>query len=273
MNPNEGPDVVLSKRYLSMSSTKEGSYFTKAREEEICGLIKNGTFHVVNISSIGKDIRIVSLKFVDTLKPIDDVYRYKIRLVTHYYGDKHPVTIATKTQTVQRSTQRLIFSLAASMDETSPHIRYITQAYIQSTTLLERLVYIRPPKKMSLPADMILKVVKTLYGITESGLHCYLTYLEYHLSAFNMIQSRVSSCFLIQGENKPLSAMAILQVDDGFIIRRKSFPRKEDKMSIAFLSKPRKAIWKRKTLSNGIELSVTSEKKITMAEPKKLMDL
>lgn len=83
------------------------------------------------------------------------------------------------------------------MDETSPHIRDIAQEYIQSATPLERVVYIRPSKEMNLPPDMILKFVKPLCGIPESGLHRYLTYLEHHISALNTIQSRLNPCFFV----------------------------------------------------------------------------
>ena len=44
-------------------------------------------------------------------------------------------------------------------------------AYIQSHTQLERDVYIRAPDKLGLEEVYVLKVVKPLYGIPESGLH------------------------------------------------------------------------------------------------------
>lgn len=159
------------------------------------------------------------------------------------------------------------------MVETSPNIRDITQVYNQSTTHLEREVYIRPPEGMHLPLDMIMKVVKSLYGIPESGLYWYLTYMEHHILALNMIQFRVDRCLLFQRVDRLLSVMVILQVDDSLIVGTKSFLRTEDEMSAAFLSKLRKAIGKTKILIHGVELSLTSEKKIRVTQQKKILDL
>lgn len=78
---DEDPEVISNKRYVRNSSTKEESSFAKDCEEQISGLIQNGTFHVVNISSIYKNIRILGSKFVDTIKLVDDGYRCRCRVV------------------------------------------------------------------------------------------------------------------------------------------------------------------------------------------------
>lgn len=123
--------------YLTKSSTEEGSSFKKTREAEICDLIKNRTFRAENISNIGRNYPILGSKFVDTIKPFDDGYQHKTWLVAQYYGNKQADNIATKSSTVQSFTQRFILSLAPFMDETSPHVRDVTEAYIQSETPLE----------------------------------------------------------------------------------------------------------------------------------------
>lgn len=115
-NPNKDSDVIPRRRYLSKSSTEEKMSFAKAREEENGGLTKNGTFHVVNISCIGKNIPLFGSKFLDFLKPVDDDYRYKSWLVAQNYSDKQTAIIATKAPTILRFTQRPILTLAGSMD-------------------------------------------------------------------------------------------------------------------------------------------------------------
>jgi len=58
---------------------------------------------------------------------------------------------------------------------TGLYLRDISQAYIQSSTLLNRDFYINPPPKLTnqlnLEASSVLKVVKPLYGVPEAGNH------------------------------------------------------------------------------------------------------
>lgn len=44
---------------------------------------------------------------------------------------------------------------------------------------------------MGLPGDVVVKVVNPLYGIPESWLQWYLTYLEHHIIKLGMIRSRL----------------------------------------------------------------------------------
>lgn len=50
--------------------------------------------------------------------------------------------------------------MAASINNVHVFKRDITQAYVQSTTPLERLVFIEAPPELDLPKTMVLKVVK-----------------------------------------------------------------------------------------------------------------
>ena len=61
------------------------------------------------------------------------------------------------------------------MEGVGLYLRDISQAYVQSTTLLNRDFYIRPPYELAccfgLKDDQILKVVKPLYGVPKAGNH------------------------------------------------------------------------------------------------------
>lgn len=102
----------------------------KEREEETYGIFKNRIFYVVDIGSIGKENFEFGSTLVDILKRIDDGYMYKSRLVTQNYSDKLAATIAAKASTVQHFTQRLLLSLADSMDENGSQTTDITQGCI-----------------------------------------------------------------------------------------------------------------------------------------------
>lgn len=90
--------------------------------------------------------------------------------------------------------------------------RYITQAYLQITKPLEHPVYIQPPAEMNFPDDVVLRVLRPLCGIPESGLHWYLTYLEYHLECSGMQRSTVDPSVLYR-RGKGLLELIVLQVD------------------------------------------------------------
>lgn len=146
---------------------RNAEIFAKSRAEELQGLLKNGTFEVMSEENIPIGTRVFGSKFVDQVKQAITGVRYKSRLVAQNYGDKDAATIATKAPTIQRFAQRLVLSIAASMPDKRTYTRDITQAYIQSTTTLERDVYISAPKEMGLPVGSVLKVVKV--AVQDTG--------------------------------------------------------------------------------------------------------
>lgn len=76
---------------------------------------------------------------------------------------------------------------------------------------------------MALPEGYVLKVVKPLYGIPESGLHWYLTYLNHHLRTLGMKRSRVDLCVLYRRTGSKLEGVIVRQVDDSLGIGTTTF--------------------------------------------------
>lgn len=72
----------------------------------------------------------------------------------------------------------MIKALVASLPDMKIFSRDITQVYIQINSTVERLVFIEAPHELWMPPKTALKVMKPLYGISESSLHWYLTYLS-----------------------------------------------------------------------------------------------
>lgn len=134
-------------------------------------------------------MQIFGSRFVDELKEASMGKVKKSRLVAQNYSDEVATRIATKAPIVKGSSQRLIRNLAASIPKMNSFARNITQKYIQNNTELERNVYIFAPPEMKIPPNTVLKVVKTLYGIPESGIHWYLTHQEHHIERLGMRRS------------------------------------------------------------------------------------
>lgn len=104
--------------------------------KELNGLGANGTFKPVPFSVVPEATRVFGTSFVDELKKADLGVFLKTRLVAQNYWNQDSSAIPTKAATVQRFSQRLILSLAASRTEWSPFLRDISQAYTKSSTPL-----------------------------------------------------------------------------------------------------------------------------------------
>lgn len=163
--------------HLSTFPDRWQSSFSASIRTELKGLVNNGTLLLVPVANVLAVIRIFGILFVDKLKKDYYVALFKSRLVARNYGDKDVAIGATKAPTVQRFSQRLMFAISTSYPNTAPFLPDISQAYPQSETFIRWDVYIRPTTEMKDNAGSVLNVMKPLYGIPESVLHWYLTYI------------------------------------------------------------------------------------------------
>jgi hypothetical protein len=99
----------------------------------------------------------------------------KSRLVVQAYNNKEKKIILTQSLTIQRASQRLIVALALLLANRNIYLLIcnITQAYIQLTTLFNRLILARLPKKIKdkFLSNTIMIIRKLLYRILEAGTH------------------------------------------------------------------------------------------------------
>lgn len=234
--------------------TKEERMFQEPRRAELEGLMNNGTFKVIDEFDVPEGARIFGARFVDEIKRAGVGLRKKSRLVLQNYADEEAATTATKAPTVQRLSQRAALSVAASEPDLDPFLRDIIQAYIQSLSRLHRRVFMRAPKELGLPEGTILEVVKPLYGIPESGLHWYLTYLTHHVDNLGMQRSTVDPCVLVLREGTNVKVIVLLQVDDSLEFGDAEFLEEEEAASASFKSKPRVPLGNEPTPFNGVTL-------------------
>jgi hypothetical protein len=75
-------------------------------------------------------------------------------------------------------------------DGSKLYLRNISQAYIQSSTKLVRDFYIRVPEELSTTLEIIknivVKIIRPLYGIPEAGNHWFKTYYTHYIKKLNM---------------------------------------------------------------------------------------
>lgn len=180
--------------------------------------------------------------------------RRKSRLVAQNYCDEDAGIIPTKAPTIQRFSQRILLSLTASIPDMQVFTRDVTQAYIQRNKPLQIPVYIEAPKEMGLSEGEVLRVVRPLYGIPESGLHWYLTYLEYHSDKLGMHRATIDPCVMIKRDKGKLKGLVMLQVDDSLRLGSEEFITEEQLAAREFKSKEREFLSNATLDFNGIRI-------------------
>jgi hypothetical protein len=205
--------------------------YDASRQKELNGLLEKGAFEICDLDSIPHGVRLFNSRFVDTVKFLGtDKAFEKSRLVVQAYDDQEKELVLTQSPTIQRVSQRLILCMAAiGYHELKLYLRDISQAYVQSTTNLNREFYVRPPKELQsqlgLNESSVLKVLKPLYGVPEAGNHWFRTYHEHHVDKLQMQQSTFDPCFLYC--NDPFGLVG-LQTDDTLILASKELADSEE---------------------------------------------
>ena len=202
--------------------------FVESRKKEINDLFEKSCFEIVSISDVPHGTRIFNSRFVDEIKNIGTVDAYeKSRLVVQTYNDDGKAKVLTQAPTIQRMSQRLILALTVSMSHLGLFFRNIFQVYVQSITSLARKFFIRSPIELGF-GDAILKIIKSLYGVSEAGAHWFNTYHKHHTEKLFMQQSTYDSCLLyINKEGKGFEVVG-LQIDDTLILGDEIFANAEN---------------------------------------------
>jgi hypothetical protein len=137
--------------------------------------LKRQVFEIITISEVLKNVRIFNFRFVDEIKHSDISQAYeKSRLMVQAYNDHEKTLVLTQALTIQRMSQRIILAIAASTSENHHlYLKNITQVYIQSKSLFNRMFFIRSSFDLDidLSDDAILRIIKSLYDVSEAEAH------------------------------------------------------------------------------------------------------
>lgn len=109
---------------------------------------------------------------------------------------------------------------------------------------------------MGLPPNTFLHVLKPLYGISEAGLHWYLTYMTYHVEKLGMKKSKVDPGLLFKREYGRLTGAVGIQVDYSLGFGTADFLDLEEKNSKVFITKPHKLLTESGMDFNGMDISL-----------------
>jgi hypothetical protein len=147
--------------------------FADSRRKEINDLLKRQVFEIITISEVLKNVRIFNFRFVDKIKHSDTSQAYeKFRLMIQTYNDYEKTLMLTQAFIIQRMSQRIILVIAASISENHHlYLRDITQTYTQSKSSFNRMFFIRSLVDLNLSDDAILRIIKSLYDVSEIETH------------------------------------------------------------------------------------------------------
>lgn len=217
--------------------TAPGASFEHSQRLEIEGLISRGVFEFVKFNAkehsgvrVFKSRLINEVKCKATSAPFE-----KSRLVIQAYNDEGKEIILTQAPTIQRASQRLIAALGPSIFKLGfikLYLRDVKQAYINSTTTLNRLIIAKLPRELEklYPPTTVMIVRRPLYGIAESGTHWWSTYNNHHREKLLMIPSTYDPCLLhtMPQTSNDVFGVVGMQIDDTLILCDNKFANRED---------------------------------------------
>ena len=114
----------------------------------------------------------------------------------------------------------------------------VTQSYIQGHDLT-RDVYVRPAKEFGLPSNVLLKLEKPLYGLSESGDSWYCRYSTFLKDKMKVTPTDADPSFYFKSIYDKIIGLLGVYVDDTLAEGNKEFEKETDKIPAEFDSKPR----------------------------------
>eukprot|EP00171_Calliarthron_tuberculosum_P023256 IDg23256t1 len=224
---------------------------TKKRQE-IQFLKELNVYEVVDIDE-SNGHRLYKSKFLDKIKNTGEKHS---RLCAAAWNDQEH-GLFTAAPTIRRLSLRLLFALCATY-KYAPNSRDVVRAFLRAKTKLRRPIYMKAPKEMGLKKGQVLKVLLPLYGMPESPIHWYKTYIDHHKEEMDMNQSLLDPCLLYKHSNQgELIGILGLQVDDTVFAGTQNFLKEEEAASKLFPNKGRSSAETEELKFNGVNVKLT----------------
>lgn len=213
--------------------------FDEAKAKEIRGLIDRGTWKVVFRREVPHGANIMGGRFVLAIKEGGtDKELYKARYVVQGFRDKMKTSLVHDSATSRQASARVLVGLAAAF-EFELFSTDVTQAYLQSATPLQREVYIKPGKDFGLGSDKLLKLLRPLYGLADSGDYWGATFSQHITKELGMEPTIGDSAFFYKNDGGRLVGMTTTYVDDALQAGTPGFSKLVEKTEKEFECKPR----------------------------------
>lgn len=148
----------------------DAAHWKAAMTSELNSIIQNKTWRIEDLPSNRKPI---GCKWVFKLKTAPDgsIIKYKARLVAKGYSQQHGIDYVETFAPVARYTAlRALFALSAK-EHWHVHQMDVVGAFLNGN--LKEEIYMEPPEGLDIPKSKALRLLKTLYGLKQSGREWY----------------------------------------------------------------------------------------------------
>lgn len=209
-----------------------------AKRKELEELIRRGTWKIVAYDELPSNANIMSGGFVITIKDVEtDKPRFKARFVIHGNQDKDKNQLVHTSTTIKHASTRLLVALAScfgfrlwSQD--------ISQAYLQSASELLRDIYLKPGKEFEIEGNKLLKLLRPLYGLSDSGDYWNTTFSDHIKKDLNMASTVADYSFFFKMVRGKLMGLMGTYVDDTISAGTEDFEKHTNITESKFESKP-----------------------------------
>lgn len=198
-----------------------------------------GTWKVVLKEEVPSNANVLGGRFVLAIKDSDtDREVWKARFVVQGYRDKMNKSLVHDNSNVRPSSVRMLVGLA-SIFGFQLFSTDVTQAYLQSVDKLMRDVYVKPTKEFELAPNQILKLLKPLYGLAESGEYWGKTISEHLRKELGMETLVGDEAVFMKLMRDTLEGMCVTYVDDLIQAGSRNFHEKSKVTENSFQCKKR----------------------------------
>lgn len=188
--------------------------FNNAKLKELDGLIKNKTWKIVCRNEVPSNANILNGRFVLAIKDEGKNKEvWKARYVVEGHRDSMRQSLVHNTTVARQQSTKLVVGIAAIFGF-NLFSSDITQAYLQNSEKLMRDVYLNPPKKLNLDPGQLLKLLKPLYALSESGDYWGRTLRKHLESDIGMRSCLSDAALFFKSFGNKLAGICSTYVDD-----------------------------------------------------------
>ena len=236
-------DILQTEVVDDHDPRSQSEMFRTAKEREICGLLSRKPFQAVHINTVPREANVLGGRFVLTLKGSEtSEEKPKARYVVQGHKDAEKAFVVHNLPTVQQRSIRVLVSLAA-VKGFMIFSDDVSQAYLQSDEQLSWEVYIRPKQEdmpfFSMTKDNLLKLLRPLYGLCDSGDYWLSTIHRYIRKKLGFLPFRGDPSVYLADKKDGAFGMFAVYVDDTLGTGNEAFASLTSQMSRDFESKPR----------------------------------
>lgn len=233
------PRILITEVLTPRDVRGDSSEFTAAKKREIEGLISRGTWKLVLRDDVPKNANILGGRFVLTIKDAEtDKPIFKAIYVVQGHRDKEKNFLVHDAQTMRQSSIRMVIALAAVF-EFPIWSHDVSQAYLQSADELMRDVYIKPSQEFELGPYHLLKLLKPLYGLSDSGDYWHVTFAKHIQQDLGMVKMIGDMSAFYKHIRGRLAGLAGTYVDDCIMTGSEEFRNLTTKTLETFESRDR----------------------------------